>query len=165
MSLAAVRAPRLLALAALPLIAACYHQIPVDDAPASQLMEPARDDYVAASPDSCQRAQLRAERAPVFRVMHEAIAYRTNEKPPFPLRERPNGYQQVTVQFLVTPTGRVDMANLKVISSSGPRFEEAVRTVLPGWRFKPAELVPGCRVWFRVTMPVVFHTPPTAGSH
>jgi TonB family protein len=145
-------------------VAACYHETPVDTAPASQLMEPARDGYVAAPADSCQRAQQRAESAPVFKVMREPAPYRTNEKPPFPLRERVGGYQQVTVQFLVAPTGRVDMANVKVISSSGPRFEESVRTVMPGWRFTPAELVPGCRVWFRVTMPVVFHTPPMAGT-
>ena len=145
-------------------LAACYHQIPVDSAPAPQLMDPVDDDYAAASADSCQRAQVRAERAPVFTVMREATPYRSNEKPPFPLRERVGGFQQTTVQFLVAPTGRVDMANVKFISSSGPRFEESVRAVLPGWRFTPAELVPGCRVWFRVTMPVVFHTPPMAGT-
>jgi TonB family protein len=145
-------------------LAACYHEIPVESTPAPQPMDPVNDGYVAASADSCQRAQLRAERAPVYKVMREAIPYRTNEKPPFPLRERVSGYQQVTVQFLVAPTGRVDTANIKVISSSGPRFEESVRSVMPGWRFRPAELVPGCRVWFRVTMPVVFHTPPMAGT-
>jgi TonB family protein len=165
MCLAAVRVPRRLALAALLLpLAACYHETPVDSAPAPQLMDPLKDDYVAASADSCQRAQLRAEQMPVFKVMREPLPYRTNEKPPYPLRERPGRFQAVTVQFLVAPTGRVDMANVRFISSSGPRFEEAVRTVLPEWRFTPAELVPGCRVWFRVTMPVTFHTPPMAGT-
>ena len=118
------------------------------------------ENYVAAPADSCARAQRRAEQQPVFKVMREASPYRSNTRPPYPLRERQNRYQRVTVKFLVTPSGVVDTSRVRFIASSGPRFNASVLEVLPTWRFHPAELVPGCRVWFEVTMPVEFFVPP-----
>ena len=160
---------RALSLGALTLAllsAACYHAVPIAGSPDAGVAryEATDDDYVAAPSDSCQRAQQRAERAPVFRVMHEPKPYRTNKPPAYPLRERHSGQQRTTARFLLSPAGRVDMSSVTFHSSSGPKFDEAVLAVLPEWRFTPAELVPGCRVWFRVTMPIMFYTAPMAGT-
>jgi TonB family protein len=116
--------------------------------------------FTPAPADSCARAQYRAEQQPVFRVMREAIADRGNMPPAYPLREQQTRFrQQVTVRFLVTPAGVVDTTTVDVIATSGPSFAREVLLVLPTWRFTPAELVPGCRVRFRVTMPITFHEP------
>ena len=121
---------------------------------------PAPVAFIPAASDSCARAQLRAEQQPVFRVMHEAIPERANTPPAYPLRERHARFkQEVTVRFIVSPDGRVDTTSVDFVSTSGPAFAREVLAVLPTWRFRPAELVPGCRVPFRVTMPIVFHEP------
>ena len=115
--------------------------------------------YVAASSDSCRRAQLRAEAEPEFRVMREAKPSRANAKPRFPLGEPKRRFQQVTVRFVVDTAGIVDMRTAEILTSSGKPFTDEVLLILPEWRFEPAELVPGCRVPFRFTSSIVFNAP------
>jgi TonB family protein len=45
----------------------------------------------------------------------------------------------VTVQYVVDTTGRVDMNTIEIIKSTDPTFTSAVKSVLPEMRFFPAE--------------------------
>jgi TonB family protein len=45
---------------------------------------------------------------------------------------------EVLVQFRVKENGRVDASTMQVIQSQHPLFSEAVRSVLPKFRFEPA---------------------------
>lgn len=44
----------------------------------------------------------------------------------------------VLVQFTVDTIGRVDMASLQIVESTHDRFTQAVRDILPAFRFTPA---------------------------
>ena len=115
--------------------------------------------YASASADSCLRALRRAEAAPEFRVAREARALRTNEMPRFPLGEPKRRYQQVTARYMIDTAGRVDTSTVEILTTSGEAFSRQVLLTLPTWRFEPAELVPGCRVPFRMTNNIVFNAP------
>ncbi len=52
---------------------------------------------------------------------------------------------EVSAQYVVDKTGRVDMRTFKVLKSSGPEFTAAVKAALPTWRFDAA-VVRGTRV-------------------
>jgi protein TonB len=45
---------------------------------------------------------------------------------------------EVSAQYVVDKTGRVDMSSFKVLKSSGPEFTAAVRAALPTFRFDAA---------------------------
>jgi TonB family protein len=45
----------------------------------------------------------------------------------------------VLVRFTVDTMGRIDMSSVRVVSSTHDLFSTAVRSALPGFRFKPAE--------------------------
>jgi TonB family protein len=45
----------------------------------------------------------------------------------------------VTVQYVVDTTGRVDMNTIEIIKSTDPTFTNSVKSVLPEMRFFPAE--------------------------
>ena len=115
--------------------------------------------YIKAPVDSCLRALRRAEAEPEFRVARDARAFRTNEMPRFPLGEPKRRYQQVTARFMIDTVGRVDTTSVEILTTSGEAFTRQVLLALPAWRFEPAELVPGCRVPFRMTNNIVFNAP------
>jgi len=62
---------------------------------------------------------------------------------------------EVNVQFVVDTLGRADVKNITVISSTHPRFTEAVMAALARARFVPAEFG-GRKVRQLVRMPFVF---------
>ncbi len=155
---AAVAAPLAALVAGAVAIAGCASSATPDAGSAPDaVVDGAPAPYVAASADSCRRAQLRAEAEPEFRVRRDARPLRTNAQPRFPLSVPKRRYQQVTVRFLVDTAGRVDMSTAEIVTTSGKAFTEEVMLVLPEWRFEPAELVPGCRVPFRFTNNIVFN--------
>jgi TonB family protein len=45
---------------------------------------------------------------------------------------------EVVVQFRVNEKGRVDASSMQVMQSPHPLFSDAVRSVLPKFRFEPA---------------------------
>jgi TonB family protein len=63
---------------------------------------------------------------------------------------------EVLASFVVDTTGRADMSTFKVIRSSDRLFSDAVRDVLPSYRFLPAELR-GAKVRQVVTQPFSFN--------
>ena len=58
---------------------------------------------------------------------------------PEPLRLT-NTQGSVVAEWIVDTTGTADTSSLRIVSSTHPLFEEAVRTCLAGMRFQPAEL-------------------------
>ena len=59
----------------------------------------------------------------------------------------------VSVQFVVTPEGRVDLNSVKILSSSHEAFAEATRQVMKDLRFSPAR-VGDTKVRMLTVMPV-----------
>jgi hypothetical protein len=65
---------------------------------------------------------------------------------------------EVLAEFVVDTSGRIDLPTVHFARGTDPRFEAAVRAVLPGWRFQPANRL-GARVRQVVHMPIVFDLP------
>jgi protein TonB len=77
-------------------------------------------------------------------------------KPRYPETLRQSGIDgQVLVQFVVDTLGRVDLRSVKVLRSTHELFTAAVRSALPQFRFKPAE-VNGKRSAAMAQMPFEF---------
>lgn len=64
-----------------------------------------------------------------------------NPMPPFP----PGGPRRFAVSVVVDTLGRADAATLQVPAGVDSAMTDAMRTVLPAWRFSPAR-VAGCPV-------------------
>lgn len=80
----------------------------------------------------------------------------SSAKPRYPETLRQAGIDGgVLVQFIVDTTGRVDMNSVKVLRSTHELFTLAVRSSLPQFRFKPAE-VGGRRAVALAEMPFQF---------
>jgi bla regulator protein blaR1 len=74
----------------------------------------------------------------------------------YPIDLRAQGIEgEVLVQFIVGTDGKIDLESFRVLKSSAPEFEEAVRAALPSLRFVPAE-VKGAPVKQLVQQPFVF---------
>jgi len=77
-------------------------------------------------------------------------------EPDFPSSLRQSGTNgHVVVQFAVDTLGRAEMDGLKMIEESDRRFGDAVRAVLPSYRFSPGE-VRGRKVRTLVQIPFDF---------
>ncbi len=64
----------------------------------------------------------------------------TAAKPRYPESLRSAGIDgRVLVEFAVDTTGRVDLATVKILSSTHDLFTRAVKDALPAMRFRPAE--------------------------
>jgi protein TonB len=84
-----------------------------------------------------------------------AIAGRAIE-PRYPTQLRTAGIEgRVVLQFVVDTLGRAEPGDVTVIETSHPQFAEAVREVLPRYRFIPGE-ASGHRVRTRVQIPFDF---------
>jgi TonB family protein len=89
---------------------------------------------------------------------------------PEPLRLT-NTQGSVVAEWIVDTTGTADTSSLRIVSSTHPLFEEAVRTCLAGMRFQPAELS-GMRVRqlvrqefrFQLEQPVAAAKPDSVGA-
>jgi protein TonB len=80
----------------------------------------------------------------------------TSATPRYPESLRQAGLDgRVLVRFVVDTVGRVDMNSVQVLESTHDLFTRAVRDVLGGFRFKPAE-VRGRRVRAMAEMPFEF---------
>lgn len=91
-----------------------------------------------------------------FQVEKPAIARANNPPPIYPDRLRAEGIEgEVLVQFVVDTAGRADMRTFKVLKATHPEFIFAVRSVLPRYRFQPAE-TDGQKVNMYVQMPFRF---------
>ena len=77
----------------------------------------------------------------VWQVQKPAVADPKNPQPSYPpslLDSRKSGY--TTVRFVVDTAGKVDMSTVKYVTATDVMFGEAVRAVLPQWKFTPALL-------------------------
>ena len=77
-----------------------------------------------------------ATRTCVASVVHPL---RTNPSPEYPAALRGSGTGgAVVLQFRVQEDGKPDLHTLRVLRESDPAFTDAVRRVLPKWRYEPA---------------------------
>lgn len=77
-------------------------------------------------------------------------------EPRYPTQLRTAGIEgRVVLQFVVDTLGRAEPGDVTVIETSHPQFAEAVREVLPRYRFIPGEAA-GHRVRTRVQIPFDF---------
>lgn len=98
----------------------------------------------------CVEARKRAAEKPDLDV----------DRLPSPLRQRPPAFQKmpaavktevdkrgavVKVDVVVDTLGRPDMRTFKVVEASNQWFASNLKTVMPTWRFAPAQLA-GCKV-------------------
>lgn len=91
-----------------------------------------------------------------FQVEKEARLFGTSRPPTYPESLQRTGVTgKVIVQFVVDTVGVPQMSTFRVIESTHPLFAEAVREVLPQYRFRPAE-IGGRKVRQVVQMPFVF---------
>jgi len=74
-----------------------------------------------------------------FADRHPPEPWSSNEAPKWPGGYRVTGGSvPVVAQFEIDTMGRVDIATLRITSAPNDDFAEAVRSVLPHWRFTPA---------------------------
>jgi len=64
-----------------------------------------------------------------------------NTIPDYPRALRAAGIEgRVTAEFVVTESGRADLASLRIISATNDAFVESIRRALPRMRFNPARI-------------------------
>jgi TonB family protein len=97
--------------------------------------------WLALSTLSCASAGGRS--GVVYREMlvEQPPALLTTLTPRYPAGEVPAGTRgTVVVQVVVQPDGQVDMSTIEIVRSNHPAFTEAARSVVPHFRFRPAEM-------------------------
>ena len=127
------------------LVAACSSGRTVDVRP----MEPSAQPAAIAYGD-CVEARRRAAAEPDLAV--DALPAPVRQSPA-PLRNVPVSVRThmdrngavVKTQVLIDTLGRADMKTFKVDTTSHPWLAENVKSVIPRWRFTPAQLA-GCRI-------------------
>jgi periplasmic protein TonB len=91
-----------------------------------------------------------------FQVEKQVAPASGNPNPRYPdFLRTANVEGEVLAQFVVDTTGRAEMSSLKILKSTHDMFANSVRSVLPQWRFLPAE-VGGRKVRQLVQMPFNF---------
>jgi hypothetical protein len=119
---------------------------PVRVAPADPADQP-------VAPGDCDEALRRAVAKPdltVDRLPSPVLAKPAAlQRPPRSALNK-DGSATINVDVLIDTLGKADMKTFKVVKSSSKWLTENVRSVLPKWRFSPAELA-GCKV------PRVYH--------
>jgi protein TonB len=92
----------------------------------------------------------------VYDVEKAAMGYETNQGPRYPESLRAANVEgTVKIQFVVDTSGHAESGSLRILASTHPLFTEAVRRMLPAWRFYPAE-VGGRKVRMLVEQPIDF---------
>ena len=80
----------------------------------------------------------------------------TPVQPVFPTSLRERGINgRVSAQFVIDTLGRAEMNGLRIVEATDPLFAQAVRSVLPRYRFSPGE-VGGQKVRTLVQLPFDF---------
>jgi protein TonB len=75
-----------------------------------------------------------------FQVEKPVVPQPGQPNPSYPDMLRSGNVEgEVLAQFVVDTTGRAEMSTFKVLKSSNDLFTAAVKSVLPRWRFVPAE--------------------------
>ena len=76
-----------------------------------------------------------------FQVERPASMLDDSPKPKYPAVLESSGIPgEVQAQFVVTSSGKADMASFKVLKSTNELFAQAVKNVLPRMRFSPAQI-------------------------
>ena len=92
-------------------------------------------------------------------VEKPALARDGNPSPRYPsMLERSRVEGEVIAQFVVDTTGKADMTTFRILQSNNVLFSAALESVIPRWRFFPAE-AGGRKVKQIVQMPVRFVAP------
>jgi hypothetical protein len=139
-----VRFPVLIAAACV--VAACHKNADFEETVAAKPMAGGS----GVSYGDCVEARKRAAAKPDLEV----------DRLPSPVRQRPPAFQKmpatvksqldkrgavIKVDVVVDTLGRADMKTFKVIEVSNTWYADNLKTVLPSWRFTPAQLA-GCKV-------------------
>lgn len=96
-----------------------------------------------------------------FQVEKPALARDGNPAPRYPsMLESSRVAGEVVAQFVVDTTGKADMATFRILQSNNELFSAALESVIPRWRFLPAE-AGGRKVKQIVQVPVRFVAPPS----
>jgi TonB family protein len=110
--------------------------------------------------DSAYRVRVSADMQdttcvpPVFEK--QAIQRRHSPEPTYPVvLQRAHIEGEVTMQFIIDTTGRVDPRTIELVGSTDFRFAEACREVLPKMQFDPAT-IDGHKVRELVRLPFTF---------
>jgi len=94
-----------------------------------------------------------------FQVEKQTMAVSGNPNPQYPsMLESAHVDGEVLAQFVVDTAGKADMSTFKVLKSTNDLFVDAVKRVLPRWKFYPAE-TGGHKVKQLVQMPFAFKVP------
>jgi len=136
-------------LAATLALAACASSSTTGGASSSSTPAPSATVATSAPTSACD--SLRAKATPTANVA-PAQPLPGNPRPPYP------NDAGMTAQFVVKPDGKVDMSTFKVVQSDHEAFTTSVRNTLSDWRFRAAEIAPGCRIAHLETMPFDFTT-------
>lgn len=137
------------------------------DGPLPGLGVPAGD-RAAGEPEPEQSASLvslfevNADSIYLASQVDNPVAYDSRSAAPaYPDSLRRAGVEgQVTAQFVVDTTGRVDVGSFVLLESTHGRFTESVRQALPRMFFRPA-LLNGQKIRQLVQLPFVFKLQPT----
>jgi protein TonB len=94
-----------------------------------------------------------------FQVEKPALAREGNANPKYPsMLESSRVEGSVLAQFVVDTTGKADMSTFKILQASNELFGSSLKSVLPSWRFYPAE-AGGHKVKQIVQLPIKFAVP------
>ena len=94
-----------------------------------------------------------------FQVEKPALAREGNANPRYPsMLESSRVEGSVLAQFVVDTNGRADMGTFKILQASNELFGSSLKSVLPSWRFYPAE-AGGHKVKQIVQLPIKFAVP------
>jgi len=72
-----------------------------------------------------------------------------------PVLRDPSLRGRTTIAFEVDTLGRVDSTTVRIVDGD-PYLLPTARSSVARWRFRPAELLPGCRVRARTSETVTF---------
>jgi protein TonB len=94
-----------------------------------------------------------------FQVEKPALAREGNPNPKYPsMLESSRVEGDVLAQFVVDTSGRAEMSTFKILQASNELFGSSLKSVLPSWRFYPAE-AGGHKVKQIVQLPIKFNVP------
>lgn len=94
-----------------------------------------------------------------FQVEKPALPREGNPNPKYPsMLESSRVEGEVLAQFVVDTSGRAEMSTFKVLKASNDLFASSLKSILPQWRFYPAE-AGGHKVKQIVQLPLKFVAP------
>ena len=128
------------------LAAACASSNPTPST--TEETRPARVASTSLAYGDCAEARIRAAAKPDLDVDRVPAPVVMKPRPfvGFPRSAlRKDGSATIKADVIVDTLGRAQMSTFRAVEISHPWFERNLRTVLPKWKFTPAELA-GCKV-------------------